>query len=339
MSRHSEEILVKLSESVTSGAPLAVGLRAAASEEPGTALSRSLRTIARKLEQGDSLDMALASQLGNDNRGHVPAAIRAGVRSGRLAQVLTELLRHQRFQRRLRNSFWVSMLYPIVLLVLLALVLVFVFTTVIPMFRSIFLDFGIPLPMATEILFSFHEIELKKTLAGLWTIPMGAVLLRLLLGKANWRLFLSKMPFLGQLMHWNGVTQLARLLPIFLRQEIPLAEALEFTATGIRDANISFAARRLAEKVQAGGRFGALVANNHRIPQTAAVLIGWGEERDQLPETLELLAEFGETRVERRTKWLATVVPPLVFILIAMTISGVAFAVCLPLLTLISALG
>lgn len=336
MISRDQEILERLSESVTSGAPLAVGLRAAAKEESGSALSNSLVAIAEKIEKGDSVDAALAAQLGR-NSNHISAAIQAGARTGRLAQVLTELLHHQQFQRRLRSSFWVSLIYPVTLIVLLALVMTYVDTTIIPMFQSMFIDFGIGLPLATEILMSFHDVDLSKALAGLWTIPVGAVALRLLIGKANWRLFMSKMPFFGQLMHWNGTSQFARLLPIFLRQDIPLAQALEHTSSGIRDANIALATRRLAEKVKAGAKFGALIDGNHRLPQTAAVIIGWGEENDQLPESLEMLAEFGETRVERRTKWLATVLPPLVFILIAMTISGVALAIFLPLFTLISA--
>ena len=82
-----DRILEKLSESVASGAPLAVGLRAAATEAGMSALGRSFRTIATQLEKGNSLDKALKPALGQRNQ-HVPAAIAAGIQSGRLGQVI-----------------------------------------------------------------------------------------------------------------------------------------------------------------------------------------------------------------------------------------------------------
>ena len=314
-----------------------MGLQAAANEAGASALSRSLRNIAKRLEQGDSLDDALSEQLSRRSA-HASAAIRAGLGTGRLGQVLTELVRYQRFQHRLRSSLWASLSYPILLLVLLVIVLAFVFNAVVPQFATMFKEFGIELPAMTIWLVRLYELRWQSVLLSLAAIPVAAVLLRYLLGKSNWQLFLCTMPVFGQLIHWNGVAQFARLLPVFLRQSVPLPEALQLTSKGIRDANIALATRGLARQIEAGSTFETLLAESHRIPHTVSVIVGWGEQHDRLAESLELLAEFCEGRILRRTAWLTTVIPPLMFILIAATVAGVFLALFLPLVSLIEGL-
>ncbi len=333
MKSRDVQILNRLSESVTAGAPLAVGLRAAAEEAGKTALARSLTTIATQLENGDSVEAAVGSQMSRRNA-HLAAAIAAGVAEGRLAQVLSELVRYQQFQHRLRRSLWISLMYPMLLLVLLASAIAMVFVTVVPPFRAMFADFGVSLPLTTEILLGFYDVDWRSSLIGLSMIPMFAVLLRILLGKPNWRLLLCTMPFFGQIFHWSGVAQFANLLRVFLQQQTPLVEALEWTSLGVRDANIARAARQAAEDLHSGRTFRTIVEANHRLPKTASVLLAWGEEHDRLPESLEMLADFAEGHLVRRIHWLTVVIPPLALILIATAAAFVFLALFLPLVSL-----
>ena len=198
-----------------------------------------------------------------------------------------ELVRHQRFQQRLRSSLLSSLMYPSILLLLLIAVLTLIFGTIVPMFGGLFVDFGLELPMVTVTILSISDAW-QAALSVVWVIPVTAFVLRLVLGKSNWRLFLSTMPIFGPLMHWNGVAQFSRLLPIFLRHDIPLPESLRLTSAGIQDANVALATRGLAKQIEDGGTLHSSIENCHRIPQTAAVIVGWGEQQDRLSESLEL---------------------------------------------------
>ncbi len=332
--KDNDAILEKVAELVNAGVPLTSGLRAAAHEARHSSLGHKLNKLADQLDASKTLDKAF--QAGGWRGGpHVPAAIWAGVRSGRLGQVLSELVEHQRFQSRMRGQLIMSMFYPLLLVVVFAFVLTIVATVAMPQFLSLFEDFGTNLPYPTRVLLWLNSVHWQPLSMFLLIIPTVMLLTRLLLGPSNWRLLLGAMPVFGPVLRLNGAAQFARLLRIFLRQEIPLHQVLEYTASGVQDANIAAAARGFAQGVQRGTSLRLQMQESHRMPATMAPVIGWGEQHDRLAEALDLVAEVCEGRMQQRTNWLATVIPPITFIIIAAAASGVVVGLYAPLIVLI----
>src|SRR5689334_7011005 len=91
----SIELATHLAELAKAGLPLAGGLRALADELPRGRLARTCRALADKLDSGVPLEQAIGSR---DMRlpAHMRALLVAGVRSGRLVEVLEQYLDHQR---------------------------------------------------------------------------------------------------------------------------------------------------------------------------------------------------------------------------------------------------
>ena len=89
----SSGALVQLAEHLKmlakSGLPLPQGLRAAAEDSSHRNLAEALFEIARQVELGRSLDDVLAGQ---DVPHHLSRLIETGLRSGKLAEVLTAAL-------------------------------------------------------------------------------------------------------------------------------------------------------------------------------------------------------------------------------------------------------
>lgn len=332
--KHDEAILEKVAELVNAGVPLTSGLRAAADEARHSSLARKLNGLADQLAASNTLDKALQEGIWH-GKSHVPAAICAGLQSGRLGQVLIELVEHQRFQSRMRGQLILSMFYPMMLVVVFSLVLTIIVTVAIPQFLPIFDDFGMDLPQPTRVLVWLNEFRWQPLSTFLLIIPIAILLTRLLLGPSNWRLLLGAMPVFGPLLRMNGAAQFARLLPIFLRQQIPLHQALEYTANGVQDANVAAASRGFARGVQRGTSLRLQMEESQRIPATMTPVIGWGEQHDRLPEALDLLADVCEGRMQQRTSWLATVIPPLTFVVIAAAVAGVVVGLYAPLIAMI----
>ncbi len=118
------EFAARVAELTKAGLPLGAGLRALADELPGRRLPRVLHDMADRLDAGDDLLGALESQ-GASLPVHLRGLMLAGVRSGRLAEVLEEYVDLQHSQSELRRRVWITLAYPFILLLFMTVLAAF----------------------------------------------------------------------------------------------------------------------------------------------------------------------------------------------------------------------
>ena len=142
------ELSARLSGLARAGLPLASSLSAMAEELPRGRLRRAMVGLAAELESGRALEEAL-----DDRRSQLPPHLRglvaAGMRSGRLGEVLGDFSQFTTVGVELRRRLRLNLAYPAISLLITIGVFAFVGLAVVPQFESIFADFGIPLPGMT----------------------------------------------------------------------------------------------------------------------------------------------------------------------------------------------
>jgi len=67
-------------------------------------------------------------------------------------------------------------------------------------------------------------------------------------------------------------------------------------------------------------------------------LVRWGEQHDALDDALRSAAELMEGRLRSRTHVLAQIVPPLVFVIVGVSLASAVVSLFLPLISLIQGL-
>jgi type II secretory pathway component PulF len=107
-SAESTDLAMHVAGLADAGLPLDTGLRALADELRGGRLAGVLRAMAKQLEAGATLDDAIAAQ-GDRLPAHLRGLVTAGVRSGRLAQVLSEFVEARRTAADLRRRALLSL--------------------------------------------------------------------------------------------------------------------------------------------------------------------------------------------------------------------------------------
>jgi len=360
--RLSSTDAVRLAEQLAaltkSGMPLAPALRAAADESHSSALAATFRSVARLVESGTPLAEILSSDRFRWPR-HWQGVIRAGIRSGRLSQVLTEMAGHHRSDRDVWRAIGMTLAYPAVLLALAGGIFALVFGLIVPMFEEILLDFDTTMPSATMVVIDFShgirgvvdsfrsmaeavlftgrgKIVLAAAIVAVatimsslaWTFGPAAI-------RARWRWFLTTVPIVGPVWHWNGVVEFTRLLRILLGQQVPLPEALSLTADSVKDANIAAVAEKLASGAAAGRPLSEMISATSRLPGSMAPVIRWGEQTDRLPEALDAVVEMFEGRIQlRATSLLPTIIAPVIFLLIGGIVGFTVIALILPLVSI-----
>ena len=138
------------------------------------------------------------------------------------------------------------------------------------------------------------------------------------------------------MLQWQGFAECARLLRLLLLQQVPLPEALRLTADGVRNVNVAHTTRKLADQVEQGQSLAAGMQADHQIPALMVPLVQTGEESGELPSALSMIYELLEGHIQLRSRLLMVVLPPLVFLFIAIVVIALLAGLLFPMVSLIT---
>jgi type II secretory pathway component PulF len=331
-----EEVLACAANLATSEMPLPAGLRAAAQESDSRRLAAAMRSLAAEMERGRSLDECLASA--GNLPPYVAGLIRAAQRTGDVGLTLATWTENRRSAQQYWRAALAALAYPALSLgVALAVFLLFA-NLVMPTFRKMFGEFGLKLPAAT--IYMFQATDFLMTF-----LPLLGLLIVIIVvatwvvgGRAGWSWLITNMPLLGSVWHWSGVSEMLRGLGLLAQYQVPLPEALRLTGAGVADAYIAEQCRKLAAGVDGGTSLTMSLVRLRTLPLSIVPLVRWGEQNGALDQALRSAAELMEGRLRSRTHVVAQIVPPLVFIIVGVSLASAVISLFLPLISLIQGL-
>lgn len=133
------------------------GLRSIVDQEPNERLRRVVEDVARQIEGGSSVTDALSPH--RDIFGEVYVeTIRAAEKSGNLIEVLASLSAMLERQYEINKNVKGALLYPICVLVALALAITFLMVFVVPRFAAMFESRGVALPLPTQFVIGVSDV-------------------------------------------------------------------------------------------------------------------------------------------------------------------------------------
>jgi len=321
------------------GLPLAAGLAALSEELPRGRLRRSMNELARALDAGAPLDQAIG-----DQQDRIPPHLRglvvAGVRSGRIGDVLARFSSFAGLSVDLKRRLVLTLAYPLLTLAVTVGLFFFVSTFAVRQFELIFKDFNIPLPGLTIVIIQGARVINRAS------GPLGVVILCLVVGWVAARLFLkpaarrslsTQLPLFGPIWAATRLAEFCHLLALLLEGQLPLPEALRLTGEGLQDSAMERACGIMAREVESGLSFAEAMSKLWRFPPGLPRLLGWAENQMALPEVLKLAAVLFETQARSRAT-LAGATVTIVCVILVLALIMVIPGLFLPLITLISRL-
>lgn len=319
------------------GLPLAPGLRAMASEVSGSRLNQALTALAAKLESGQPLSAALDT-LKSSLPAHQREILLASASSGQLSTTLDDLLAEERLVDDLGRRLWQAVLYPTVLLVLLAAWVLFVAMWLIPQMdvssilsdvddlsrftwkgtQDVSRDRGIRLIEFSRVapLLIFGSLAALAVLLLVTSAIGGRALISRLAGQT---------PLVGTAWRYRSLVEFSGLLATFVRRQLPLAEALRLTALSERDPAFSQAATAAEARTIEGASLAACLKNDPLFPPTLCNLVAWGEAHHALADALQGARQMYLERFELQLGLIRLIVPPVIFLLVAASVLLVAY--------------
>jgi general secretion pathway protein F len=329
-------LTAEVAELAKAGLPLAPGLRALGRELPGGRLARALADLAARLEVGQSLLSAVEAQ-GRAFPAHLRGLLAGAAAAGHLAETMAEFVAHEQLRRDRRRQVWLAVAYPALLLAGLLTVMLGM-SWALRDFAKMLADFETTLPQLTLLVLWMLKY-------GVWCVAGAIGLAALALALATnlrrplWpRRLAYRFPLFGPLWHWSGVEHFSRLMALFLRQDIPLPAAFRYAAGALTAPDLARACRRIAEQIDAGTPLGQCLAGQRVLPRALVVLADWSQGTAAAAQSFQAAAEMFRRRIEIQIALLEAALPPCIFVLIVVTVAGVALGLLAPLVSIIQRL-
>ncbi len=262
--------------------------------------------------------------------------VRAGEASGMLEEVLLRLTEFTEGSVKLRQKISSAMMYPIIMVVVGALILSGLFAYVIPQITQIFQDTGQDLPTVTKII-----IAISDALREWWWLFILSVVVPIIFfrrwkktpkGKMTWDRISLKIPIFGPLALMIDVSRFTKTLATLLSSGVPLLVALDITKNALGNAELMQAVENTKIAVKEGAPLALPLKQSGKFPMMVVHMIAVGEKSGALEEMLKVVAESYESQVENRISRLTTMLEPLMIVGMGATIAIIVFAILLPIL-------
>jgi type IV pilus assembly protein PilC len=315
------------------GIPLLQSLELLVGHGKDPLLRNSLDRVVELLKEGMSFSEAL------EQVGTFPAVYRANVvageRSGTLPEVVARWLAFQNFAQNSRRRIIEALVYPMFLVVVMAIALAVIFNVVLPRFAEIYAGSGIEMPAATAFLLDLGAFVHRTIYVQGALLVVAAFFLRWMFtteaGRRLWEQFILVLPRLGTLYRMYHSSVFARTLGVLLAGGMPILQALEVIQRTTPSERMRLRLLSVTELVRAGSSLHLALEQSRLLDPLAVEMTRVGEQSSALPDMLNHVADFFDQEVEKATTAVTTLIGPVLILFMGVMVLGLLLAVYVPL--------
>jgi type IV pilus assembly protein PilC len=222
-----------------------------------------------------------------------------------------------------------------VAILITAVIMIFV----IPSFKSVFTNFGADLPAPTLIVIAMSDFFVAWWHVMLFGIG-GFIYFMIQAWKRSPKIqmlvdrALLKPPVIGELLVKASVARWSRTLATTFAAGVPLVEALDSVGPASGNAVYKEATKQIQSEVNMGTSLALSMQNAGVFPNMAVQMTGIGEESGSLDSMLTKVADYYEREVDETVDALASLIEPMIMVVLGVIIGGIVIAIYMPIFKL-----
>ncbi|MGH7196148.1 MAG: type II secretion system F family protein [Candidatus Saccharimonadales bacterium] len=328
----------QLATLINAGLPLAQSLRTLAEQTQSKRLVAVINEIITSVEGGNTLANSFAKHPEVFNDVYI-ALIAAGEVSGTLDEALERIANQQEKDAELLSKVRGAMVYPAIVLVVIAGVITFMLFTIVPQIERLYDDIGRDLPLATAIMVAMSNFALRFWwLLLLLFIAAGYFGKRYIetdAGKKMFDTFKLSMPVFGTLFKKLYMARFTRTGQTLMSTGVPMLEMLRISARAVNNIPVAEAIMRAAEKVKGGKTLSFALKNETAILPLVPQMIGIGEQSGGIDKMMGKAATYYENELDTTIRSISTAIEPILMVFLAVIAGLMVAAILLPVYGLI----
>ncbi len=265
-------------------------------------------------------------------------SIKIGEDTRRLPEILDQLQKYFSRKIKMKRQVVSVLAYPLFVLVITFAVLYFMLNFVVPMFASVFQQFGKDLPEITQFVVNISNnfnIIIFVLLGFLISIIIGHKLCKNNLAYKNiTSRIILKTPYFGSLIKKIYLARFCQSFSLLLSAKTPLITALELTEKMISFHPLKSALSHAKKDILKGETLANSLKKHSFFTPKIISLTSIGEQINELDTMFDGLANQYNDDVDHTTKMIGTVLEPLMIVLIGSIVGFIMVAMYSPMFNL-----
>ncbi|QMT18699.1 type II secretion system F family protein [Planococcus maritimus] len=326
--------LRQFSTLMRAGVTIVDAVRILSQQVESKALQNALMEVDEELRKGNSLSDSLAKY----PKIFEPLTlnlIKAGELSGNIDESLDRLATHYEKAYQTKQKVISAMTYPAVVGILAIGVVIFLLSSIVPMFVDMFESSGGELPMITVFVMGASDFIMNYwylLMAGV-VVAIGSfwLLYRNKQGKYMLDALMLRLPIFGKILKKSALARMTRTLSSLFSSSVPILQALTMVEKVVGNAVISKVVLASKDSLERGGSLTEPMKNHWAFPPLIPHMISIGEQTGSLDHMLSKVAEFYEKEVEAETDRLKALIEPLMIVFLAVLVGTIVLAIMMPM--------
>ena len=330
----------QLATLIDAGLPLLRGLTVLAKQEKDLVLRNTINALADAVQGGSTFSESMAQHPRIFNKLYINM-VKAGELGGVLELVLQRLAEFQEKAQRIKNKVLAAMAYPVIVLLIAIVIMLFLLAFIVPKFEQIFKDMlgNKPLPPLTQWVINASNVIKSQWYWILLAIVVIVVAYKMIARSPGGRILLDRiflrMPLFGDLTRKSSISRFSRTLGTLVTSGVPILQALNITRDTAGNAIVADAVTKVHDAVKEGESIVQPLEASGVFPPMVISMVDVGEETGQLPEMLLKIAEVYDDEVDNAVEGLTSLLEPIMIVLLALIVGTIVIALFMPLISII----
>jgi general secretion pathway protein F len=257
--------------------------------------------------------------------------VQAGEASGALPDILKRLVSHLMAVKSLRDSVRQALLYPAVLSVAGAVLMILFITVLVPQLTGFLAKTGGTLPLPTRILIKVNDLVVGywwlAAMIGIGGFASYKIFTRSPQGREAWDAFRLKIPGYGRVIQYRFYAQFARTLGTLLHNGVTLLKAVDLLASISENAHLRKQILVGRAELVEGASLSKAMSRQGVFPALMLDMMSVGEQTGRFADTMQMIADVYERELDAQVKIATALIPMVIIIVIALLVGAIVFAI------------
>lgn len=325
---------------ISSGLPIDQAINLVKAQTRNAVFKKVLDGVYADIQAGEALSTALGKFPNVFDRVFV-AVVRSGETTGKLDKVLTHLADRMEEMQIFKSKIRSALAYPIFIIITMIIVIAIMMIKVIPVLKGVFEEAGVQLPWTTRVIIAVSDFMVKWW----WLLLVIIAVLILIIwsffrytktGRFWWDTIKLKTPIISFISYDMYMARFTRTLGMLIASGIPIIETIKITAAAINNRIYLRILKKVIAQVERGIPMSVPLEKEKEFPILVPQMIMVGEQTGKLETLMEKLAGYYEGEVDTKIKTIASLVEPVVIVIVGFGVGFLIYSILYPIYSLVN---
>ncbi len=305
-------------------------------------LRRSLNQIAADLQAGNPISKALTKHPAIFSDFYVNM-VKSGEETGKLNETFNYLADYLDRNYEVVSKAKNALIYPAFVITVFIMVMILMFTVIIPKISLIIIESGQSVPIYTQVVFGISNFFINYGIILVVALVVLSFFMvrytRTATGKTALARFKLEVPYMGNLYKKLYLSIIADNMNTMVLSGIPMVKAIEVTAAVVGNDVYRQILEESLAAVKGGSSFSQSLSQYEEIPGMLVQMIRVGEESGELGSILGTMARFYQREVINAVDTLVSLIEPVMIVFLGLGVGVLLASVLIPIYDIANSAG